>query len=134
MKIVLDANIYISSTFWGGNPRAILQRCFDGIDDLYITEGIIDELYDVMSRPKFHLKKAEVDFYMNRINGTANKVYPKKDISISRDKDDNEYIECAVECNADYIISGDSDLLELKKYSNIKIVTARDYLNIVNFF
>ena len=111
-----------------------MQRCFDGIDDLYITEGIIDELYDVMSRPKFHLKKAEVDFYMNRINGTANKVYPKKDISISRDKDDNEYIECAVECNADYIISGDSDLLELKKYSNIKIVTARDYLNIVNFF
>ncbi|MDR1811628.1 MAG: putative toxin-antitoxin system toxin component, PIN family [Candidatus Fibromonas sp.] len=58
--------------------------------------------------------------------------YPQKDINISRDKDDNEYIECAVECNANYIISGDSDLLELKEYNGIKIVTARGYLDIVN--
>ena len=62
----------------------------------------------------------------------ANKVTPGKRIKIgSRDEDDNKYIECGIAANADYIISGDIHLLEMKRYGKMEIITARDYLEIV---
>jgi predicted nucleic acid-binding protein len=54
---------------------------------------------------------------------------PKRQVNnASRDKADNKYIECAIESNVDYIISGDMHLLELKEYKYVKIVTAKSYL------
>ena len=129
MKIVLDANIFISSFFWGGNPRLVLERVITGKDELYVTKEILDEIELVMGRPKFHVKKEEVDYFINSIEEIGNKIVPKRQINnASRDKTDNKYIECAIAANVDYIISGDIHLLELKEYKNVKIVTAKDYL------
>ena len=44
MKIVLDANIFISSFFWGGNPRLVVERVIAGLDELFITKEILDEI------------------------------------------------------------------------------------------
>jgi len=129
MKIVLDANIFISAFFWGGNPRFVLERVITGKDELYVTKEILDEIELVMGRPKFHVKKEEVDYFINSIEEIGNKIVPKRQINnASRDKTDNKYIECAIAANVDYIISGDIHLLELKEYKNVKIVTAKDYL------
>ena len=129
MKIVLDANIFISSFFWGGNPRLVLERVITGKDELYITKEILGEIESVMGRPKFHVKKEEVDYFINSIEEIGNKIVSKRQVNNgSRDKTDNKYIECAITANADYIISGDMHLLELKEYKNVKIVTAKDYL------
>jgi predicted nucleic acid-binding protein len=49
-----------------------------------------------------------------------------------RDVTDIKYLECAIAANADYIISGDNDLLDMKEFQGIKIVNASDYLEIVN--
>ena len=49
----------------------------------------------------------------------------------SRDRTDDKYIECGIAANVDYIVSGDVHLLELRNYGNIKIVSAKDYLDIV---
>jgi putative PIN family toxin of toxin-antitoxin system len=131
MRIVLDANIFVSSFFWGGNPRMILERVIEGIDDLFITKEILDEIEEVMGRPKFHADKEEIDYFINSIREIGNKIIPKRHIKNgSRDKTDNKYIECGMAASADYIISGDIHLLELKKYKNIKIITARKYLEI----
>jgi uncharacterized protein len=130
MKIVLDANIFISSFFWGGNPRLVLERVITGKDELYVTKEILDEIELVMGRPKFHVNKEEVDYFIISIEEIANRIVPKRMINNgSRDKADNKYIECAIAANVDYIISGDIHLLELKKYKNVKIVTAKDYLD-----
>ena len=48
------------------------------------------------------------------------------------DPDDDKFIECAVSGNADYIISGDQHLLQLKEYSGIKILNASEFLELVN--
>jgi len=129
MKIVLDANIFISAFFWGGNPRLVLERVISGKDELYVTKEILDEIESVMGRPKFHMNKEKVDYLISSIEEIANKIVPKrKVINGSRDKTDNKYIECAITANVDYIVSGDVHLLELKKYKNVKIVTAKDYL------
>ena len=132
MKIVLDANIFISSFFWGGNPRMIIKRIISRIDELFITKEILDEIEEVLERPKFHVDKNEIYYYINSLEEIGNKIVPHKRIkNASRDKDDNKYLECGITAGADYIISGDTHLLELKEYNNIKIVTAKNYLEIV---
>ncbi|GMO19005.1 MAG: putative toxin-antitoxin system toxin component, PIN family [Spirochaetaceae bacterium] len=132
MKIVLDANVFISSFFWGGNPRKIFERIIAGTDELFVTKEILDEIEDVMGRPKFHTDKDNIQYYINSIEEIGNKITAKKHIKNgSRDKSDNKYIECGIAANVDYIISGDIHLLELKEYDNIKIVTAKNYLAIV---
>ena len=132
MKIVLDANIFISAFFWGGNPRAVLERVINKSDDLLITKEILDEIEDVIGRPKFHVDRDAIEYFIKSIEETGTKIIPKKQIiNASRDKTDNKYIECAIAGNADYIISGDIHLLEIKKCRTIKIVSARDYLEII---
>ena len=132
MRLVLDANIFVSSFFWGGNPRMVLERVIEGIDELFITKEILDEIEEVMGRPKFHADKEKVDYIINSIKEIGNKVMPKRQIKKgSRDKTDNKYIECGIAADADYIISGDIHLLELGEYEGIKIITARNYLEAV---
>jgi len=129
MKIVPDANIFISSFFWGGNPRLVLERVITGKDELYVTKEILEEIESVMGRPKFHVNKEEVDYFINSIEEIANRIVPKRQVNNgSRDKKDNKCIECAIAANIDYIISGDIHLLELREYKNVKIVTAKSYL------
>jgi len=54
MKLVLDTNIYISSFFWGGNPRKIMERIISGKDSLFVSKEILAEVFSVMVRPKFN--------------------------------------------------------------------------------
>jgi putative PIN family toxin of toxin-antitoxin system len=129
MKIVLDANIFLSSFFWGGNPRKVLERAINKTDELFITDEILNEIGEVIRRQKFHAGKNEVEYFLKSIEEISGKIVTTKRIKKgSRDKTDNKYIECAIAGNADYIISGDNDLLDLKKFKNIKIITAKDYL------
>jgi putative PIN family toxin of toxin-antitoxin system len=132
MRIVLDANIFVSSFFWGVNPRMVLERIIEGIDELFITKEILNEIEEVMERPKFHADKGEIDYFINSIEEIGNKIIAKSQIKNgSRDKTDNKYIECGIAANVDYIISGDIHLLELGKYEKIKIISAKNYLEII---
>ena len=132
MKIVLDAKVFISSFFFGGNPKIIVERVVSGIDELFITKKILDEIEDVLRRPKFHADNDMINYFINSIEEIGNKITPQKIVKNgSKDKSDNKYLECGITADVDYIISGDIHLLELKKYGNIKIVKAKDYLDLV---
>jgi len=132
MKIVLDANIFISSFFWGGNPKIIVERVISGIDELFITKEILDEIEGVIRRPKFHAETDKINYFLNSIEEIGNIITPQILVKKgSRDRADNKYIECGITANAEYIISGDIHLLELIKYKNIKIVKPKDYLDSV---
>jgi len=134
MKTVLDANIIVSAAVWGGNPRKIIKRAADGLDKLFITDDIVDELEDVLRRPMFGLSTEEADLRIAEIEEIGKKVAisPERRITDAcRDSDDNTYLECALAAGADYIITGDRDLLDLKEYGGVKIVNARSYLDIV---
>ena len=132
MKIVLDANIVISSFFWGGNPRKIMERIISGIDVLFVTKEIMDEIENVIRRPKFHADYDMINYFINSIEEMGNMITPIKQVKDwSRDRTDNKYIECGIAADADYIISGDIHLLELGNYQRLKIVSPKDYLDII---
>jgi putative PIN family toxin of toxin-antitoxin system len=129
MKLVLDTNIFISAFYWGGNSQKIIDRIIERIDVLYISNEILDEISDVMRRPKFKSGPEIIDGYKKLIEKIGKKVFINGIINgICRDKDDDNKIECGVLCGADYIITGDEDLLILRNYEQIKIVTPKEYL------
>ena len=132
MKLVLDTNIYISSFFWGGNPRKIMERIISGKDTLFISKEILAEVFSVMARPKFNVRKEYINQFINAVEEIAYDVKLKGIIkNVCRDKDDDKIIECAVLSNADYIITGDYDLLTIKEYRSTRILTANEYINII---
>lgn len=129
MRIVLDTNVYISGILFGGNSRAILELIIEGKLDLFISEAIIKEINDVLLRLKFNFSQEVVRNIINEINLISELVNPKvKHDIIERDVDDNIIIDCAVESNSRFIITGDKDLLEIKKFKEIWIINPGDFL------
>jgi len=130
MKIVADTNIFISSFFWGGNPRRIMERIIDGKDELFTCKGILQETAAVMARPKFNVSDEYITNFIHSIEEIANHVTTTGTVQhVCRDGEDDKILECALLANADYIVTGDNDLLSLKEFRGIKIVTANEYLN-----
>ncbi len=129
LKVVLDTNIIISS-LWGGNPGRIIKYWEKGKILLIVSQPILDEYFEVLNR--FNLNEDEIEdttILFSNPNRTLI-VSPKLKIHlIHKDPADNKFLECAFEGKAAYIISGDTHLLELQSYKNIKIVSARDFVN-----
>ena len=133
MKLVLDTNIFISAFYWGGNPQKVIERIIEGIDELYISNEILNEVAEVMTRPKFKSGAVIIDRYIKTIEKVGKKVFITGEIKgICRDKTDDDKIECGIIGNVDYIITGDDDLLILGNYKDIEIVTVKKYLEIIN--
>jgi putative PIN family toxin of toxin-antitoxin system len=129
MKLVLDTNIFISSFFWGGNPRKIMARIIDGKDTLFVSDEILKEVFFVMSRPKFSANNLQIIRFISSIEEIAHLVVCSGIIQgVCRDSDDDRILECAILGDVDFIISGDSDLLSLKKFQEIFIMAPSEYI------
>lgn len=131
MKIVLDTNVLISAIVFGGKPRKILEAVLRGEISLFFSEDILDELKAVLQRSKFGFPPGVIRTILSELHTIGTIVTPSKRIfEIQEDPDDNRIIECAVEGSAGYIVSGDTHLLNLRLYQNIRIVSPEVYLAI----
>jgi putative PIN family toxin of toxin-antitoxin system len=131
MKVVLDTNVLISAIVFGGKPRKILEAVFRGELTLFLSEYILDELEAVLKRPKFGFPSEVIQTILSELHAICTFVTPSERIlEIQEDPDDNRIFECAVEASANYIISGDTHLLNLKQYQNVRIVSPDKYLAI----
>jgi len=134
VKVVLDTNIIISGIISSKSYlRKILNLWHNKKISLVLTKGIIKEILQVLKRPKIKGKYQLSDKKIYKIKKSLTKdsiiVSPKKQIRIVIEyPDDDKFISCAIASKAKYIISGDKHLLDLKKYKNIKIVNAKDFL------
>jgi len=133
MKVVLDTNIFFSSFYWAGNPRKVFDRVTKGLDELFITDGILNEIASVMNRKKYYkVSVNDINEYVKIIESYSIKITLNDIPEISRDLDDNKILQCAVDGNCDFIVTGDDDLLVLKEYKNIKIIKPKDYLDLIS--
>jgi len=128
-KATLDTNILISALGWNGNPRQIFEKIIEGEVELVISEEQFDELSEALNYPKFEFREEQKDRFKALILEIATFVKPIEKISeVKEDPDDNMILETAVAGDAEYIISGDADLLKLKEFRGIKIITAKEFL------
>jgi len=130
LRIVLDTNVIISGILFGGIPRSILDMLISGRHDFFLSLPIIEEIREVLNRPKFGFDNGTALLVIEELHSLCAIVRPAKSINlIKEDPADNKILECAVEADAEIIISGDSHLLSLFSYKRIKILSPRQFID-----
>ena len=127
MRIVVDTNVLISGVFFGGAPGQVLKAIVDSEVTACATTVIVDEYIEI------------IDEMISRKQGTLNRnilmplinslemIESKTHLEVSRDPDDDKFLECAKDADAVYIVSGDKDLLVIEEYDGIQIITAKEF-------
>jgi len=131
VKATLDTNVMLSIIL-----EKTLGREFSriyGAVELYSSEEILSELARVLTYKKIEniLKQAGTDGRTALETISRKLKIVKTDVKINvveADPSDNRILECAISSRSDYIVSGDKHLLSLKKFKNIKILSAREFL------
>ena len=127
MNIVIDTNVVISGTFFGGFPRRVLEAVVDRTLSAYATTEIVDEYSEVVQemidRKQGHLSAAVLNPFIRCLH----LMEAVTSVEVSRDPDDDKFIGCAIDSKSYYIVSGDKDLLVLQKYKDIEIITASEF-------
>lgn len=127
MIVVFDTNVFISAIITEGLCSRLLKRARLKEFSLVICRSIFDEIRGVL-KEKFNASKDEILLALDVINESiSNMVDPIPIQPICKDKDDNRIIACALSAKADYLVTGDADLLEIKKYKKLKIISPRDF-------
>ncbi len=132
-KAVLDTNVLVSALHFGGNPDLILRlsRGRTKRFDLFLSPFILNELARILT-DKFYWSNLKIEKATQLLVKWGDVVSTKKSISaIPSDETDNRILECAVKAKADFIVSGDKHLLDLKKYEGIRVVTPAQFLKIL---
>ena len=130
-RVVLDTNIFVSMVM-GGHVGKINDEWRAGKFILVVSEEIVSEYLDVLQRPKLRLKSRTIATIINRVYRRAEFVTPQEKIFVVlTDTSDNKFIETAISGKTDFIVSGDKHLLELKEHQSIPIITARQFIDIL---
>ncbi len=129
MNIVCDTNVLVSGILFGGNPREVLRLCSTLRVVNFISPDIMQEVEDVLRRPKFGLLPEQVYRIMGIFMETFAMVTPTIAVNdITVDRDDNRILEAAHAAAAQVVVSGDKHLLELVSWRGISILTPADFL------
>lgn len=128
MRIVLDTNVIVAAFAARGLCAEVFEACVSG-HTLVISQHILTEVNTILQK-KLKLPKRIANDITNYLKDTAEEVKPETiDDSVCRDKDDLPIIGTATKGDADFIVTGDTDLLELKSYHGIDIITPREFWN-----
>ena len=129
MRVVIDTNIFVSS-FFGGKPRRIIDRWKNAGLTLCLTDAILDEYMRVLE--SMELNQSELSDLLQLFREQHRVVYksdtPELEI-VDSDPSDNKFLEAAVTLEAQFIISGDSDLLTIEQYLGIVIISPAEFLD-----
>ncbi len=126
MKIVIDLNVIISAFSSRGLCNDLFELCLYE-HDIYLSEYIIKECKNKFEK-KIKLSDGIIKNIINYLKNDIKLVVPANiNDNICRDKNDIPIIGTAIASRANIIISGDKDLLVLKKYKNIKILSPREF-------
>jgi putative PIN family toxin of toxin-antitoxin system len=117
IKVVIDTNVFISS-FFGGNPKKIIDLWKKGEIKLCLSREIVDEYVEVLKRLGLQ-NENELQELLNIFSEGHNIIFSATTPSlkiIEQDPDDNMFIECAVALGCSHIISGDKHLQQVNNY------------------
>ena len=136
-KAVIDANVMVSALF-GGTPRKAFLKALKTCD-IYISPdirlellGLLDEIGDKLGSTKIRRLRSII----LRLLSTSKEIIPAKKIELSRDKKDNAYLNLCFKVKADFLLTGDKDLLEISVrklkssgLNRLKIISPQEFLS-----
>jgi putative PIN family toxin of toxin-antitoxin system len=127
VKIVCDTNVLVAALVAEGLCRDIVKRRLP-VHDLFTSKGLLDELVETLRR-KFRVEPRDIPF-LRAFQERAELVKPEKlKRPVCRDPDDDLVLATAVAAKAHCIITGDDDLLVLKSFAGIAILSPRAFVD-----
>jgi putative PIN family toxin of toxin-antitoxin system len=136
IRAVIDTNLFISGLIAEQGYTFQLQELWiSGAFELVVSEKILEEIRKTLLKPHLHKKpfflKGEENEIIELIRERALIVTQDRyqTDKIKKDQSDNKFLACALEAQADYIVSGDKHLLELKHFHGIQLVDAKTFVD-----
>lgn len=128
IRAVVDTNVYISALVFGGKPASVIQLAELGVY-LWVTSSEIKaELVETLVN-KFGWPKNRAERACRELWDEAYWVMPPRDVRASRDAKDDFILACALESRADFVVTGDQDLLALHPFRGVAIVTPAVFIS-----
>jgi putative PIN family toxin of toxin-antitoxin system len=136
MRLVLDTNVVASGLLWDGRPAQLIDAAQTGDVELFTSRVLLAELTRILRRAKFAraiaASSTSVEDLILGFAELVTLVIPAPiPPTVLEDPDDDHVLACATASNSELIVSGDRDLLTLKTFRNIPIVTPAEAVRIV---
>ena len=136
MRVVIDTNVLVSAVIRPqGTTGQVLQRLRTRRFELLMSRATLDELVEVLFRPrlrtKYHLTDSTLHPVLRLIFLRSMILQTHEKVTACRDPKDDIYLELAVAGGADYIVTGDTDLLVLHPFRSIPILTPATFLTLI---
>lgn len=127
MKVVLDSNIYISDALFDALAEKAVLAAIDGRYSVYVSEFILGEVFRVLlvnfkTTRRFASLTVKRIRRVARIVATSGRAFP----TLS-DTNDHPVLETALNCSADYLVTGDKLLLALSPFKGVRIIRVREF-------
>lgn len=129
MNIVVDTNVFISAIFWDKIPLDAIRVIFKNDYKIFVNEKILLEYFRIikkLSSKNYRLHKKWNSILFNSLEIIDTPI----NFDICRDVNDNMFLDCSFACSANYLISGDDDLLSLEKFFDTKIIKPNNFMKI----
>ncbi len=138
IRAVLDTNVLVSGLVAeGGAPRRIVDAWLEGRFTLVVSPYLLEELLHVLTYPRIasriRLEEEDLEVLLEALVSRAEVTEGALSLpGVTRDPKDDPVVACAWEGEADYIVSGDQDLLVLGRYRNIRVVSPHEFVEILD--
>ena len=131
LRLVIDTNIVVSAALKpDGLQRTVLLLAITKPATLYVSAAILDEYREVLARPELKIRKGPRQQLFQLIKSNSRPVKPVRSLQVTKDPDDNRFVECADAARADYLVTGNVRHFP-KFWKNTKVVTSREFLSLV---
>jgi putative PIN family toxin of toxin-antitoxin system len=131
LRLVIDTNIVVSAALKpDGLQRTVILLAITKPARLYVSDAILSEYREVLSRPELQIRKGLRQQLLQLIGNRAHLVAPPRTLRVTSDPDDNIFLECADAARADYLVTGNQRHFP-KFWKKTKVITSREFINIV---
>lgn len=131
LRLVIDTNVLVSAALKpNGLQRTVLLLATTKPSSLYVSEAILSEYSNVLRRPELKIRKGLRQQLLDFVRSRSHIVKPSGALHLTKDPDDNKFLECADSARADYLVTGNVRHFP-EFWKKTRVITSRDFINIV---
>lgn len=136
MRLVVDTNVLVSAFLWEGTPGRLIELAGEKVIQLYTSRVLLDELAATLNKKKLAKPVAATGLSAEQMLANYRRIASlvtarQLTDQVSRDADDDQVLACALAAHANLVVSGDDDLLTLKSFQGIPIVSPAQAVSII---
>jgi len=131
LRLVLDTNIVVSAALRpDGLQRTVLLLALTKPARWYVTEEILTEYQEVLSRPELRIRRGLRQQLMQLIRNGTHTVTPIRALHVTSDPGDEKFMECADTAGADYLVTGNQKHFP-PFWKKTKVISSREFITLI---